>query len=244
MSHPIPNTPARFEDPLSLIPRAVTKLFSLWVSATYPFASKGSNFSIHYTAMLSRQVAPAIKLGNSVMIGKDAWINTFDILDGDSELKIIIDDNCLIGARDVISAKNLIHIERDVIIATSVLIQDHNHAYEDIGLPIRAQGLTPGGTIRIERGCRIGQGVAIVCPQGELVLGQHSVVTPNSVVLRSTAPYSLVGGNPARVIERLDSSHANPESPGSSTGGMVSKASPLDYSPEASRTMPHHGKAE
>jgi serine acetyltransferase len=83
-----------------------------------------------------------------------------------------------------------------------------------------------------------------VCAQGELVLGHHCVVTPNSVVLRSTAPYSLVGGNPARVIERFDSSQANPESPARSTGGVVSKASPLKYSPEASRSMPHRGKAE
>jgi acetyltransferase-like isoleucine patch superfamily enzyme len=234
----------RFEDPLTLFSRSMTKLFSLWVSATYPFESRGRNLSIHYTTLLSRRMAPAIKLGNSVMIRKDAWINTFDIEDANGEPKIIIDDNCLIGAGDVISAKNSIHIERDVIIGMSVLIQDHNHAYEELDLPIRVQGLTPGGTIRIERGCQIGQGAAIVCAHGELVLGQHCVVTPNSVVVRSAPPYSLVGGNPARVIERLDSSQAKPESAACSTGGLVSKASPLGHSREASRAMPHHAKAE
>ncbi|HTT22813.1 MAG TPA: acyltransferase [Candidatus Sulfotelmatobacter sp.] len=184
--------------------RAMTKLFSLWVSATYPFESRGANLSIHYTTLLSRRIAPAIKLGNSVMIRKDAWINTFDISEGDGEPKIIIDDNTLIGARDVISAKNAIHIEHDVIIGTSVLIQDHNHAYEDISLPIKAQGLTPGGKIRIEQGCWIGQGAAIVCNQDELVIGRNSVIAANALVTKSFPPYSVIVGNPARLARQFD----------------------------------------
>jgi acetyltransferase-like isoleucine patch superfamily enzyme len=194
---------ASFDDPLNFVPKAMTKLFSLWVSATYPFWSKGSNLSIHYTTLLNRRMAPAMKLGNSVMIRKDAWLNTFDI-ELDSEPKIIIDDNCLIGARDVISARNSIHIERDVIIGTSVLIQDHNHAYEDIRRPIREQGLTFGGKIRIEQGCWIGHGVAIVCNQDELVIGRNSVIAANALVTKSIPPYSVVVGNPARLVRQFD----------------------------------------
>jgi acetyltransferase-like isoleucine patch superfamily enzyme len=149
-------------------------------------------------------MAPAIKLGNSVMIRKDAWLNTFDLSGADDELKIVIEDNCLIGARDVISAKNCIHIERDVILGTSVLIQDHNHAYEDITLPIKEQGLTNGGTIRIEQGCWIGQGAAIVCNDGELVVGRNSVVAANALVTRSFPPYSVIVGNPARLTRQFD----------------------------------------
>jgi acetyltransferase-like isoleucine patch superfamily enzyme len=204
MPHSIRNPSVRFEDPLGLFSQAITKLYSLWVSAIYPFAAKGRNLSIHYTTSLNRRVAPAIKLGNSVMIRKDAWVNTFDISEADGEPKIIIDDNCLIGARDVISAKNFIHIERDVIIGTSVLIQDHNHAYEDVTLPIRTQGLTPGGTIRIEQGCWIGHGAAIVCGQGELVIGRNSVVAANALVTRSFPPYSVIVGNPARLARQFD----------------------------------------
>jgi len=175
----------RREDPLSLFPRAMTKLFSLWVSATYPFASKGGNLSIHYTTLLNRRMAPAIKLGNSVIIRKDAWVNTFDLSETDGEPKIIIDDNCVVNAQCVISAKNNIHLERDVMVSACALIMDHNHAYEDIGLSIQAQGVTPGGTIRIEQGCWIGHGAAIVCGQGELVLGRNSVVAANALVTRA-----------------------------------------------------------
>jgi len=137
-----------------------------------------------------------------VIIRKDVWLSI--IADSTCELNLVIDDNCLIGARSVISAKNFIQLEHDVILATSVLIMDHNHAYEDITLPIRLQGITPGGRIRIEQGCWIGQGAAIVCNEGELVIGRNSVVGANSLVTRSFPPYSVIVGNPSRLARQFD----------------------------------------
>lgn len=229
------------EDPLGVFPWALSKLYTRWLRATHPFASIGRGVSIHYTAVVNRAMVHRIKLGNSVMIGKDVWLNI--IPEATDDINIVIDDQCRLAARGLISAKNRIHLERDVHLGPSVLIQDHGHFYGRTDLPIKKQKPTEGGRIRIERGCQIGQGVAIVCDRGELVLGQHSVVIPNSVVLRSAPPYSLVGGNPARVIERLDSSQANQESSFWSTGEAISEASPLGYSPEASRPMAHHRKA-
>ena len=194
----------RFEDPLNLFSLAITKLYSLWVSGTYPFASKGSNLQIHYTTVMSRRVAPGIKFGTSIIIRNNAWFNTFDLSEADDEAKIVIDDHCVINAQCVISAKNNIHLERDVMVSACALIMDHNHAYEDIGLPIQSQGLTPGGTIRIEQGCWIGHGAAIVCGQGELILGRNSVVAANALVTRSFPPNSVIVGNPARLARYFD----------------------------------------
>jgi acetyltransferase-like isoleucine patch superfamily enzyme len=176
--------------------------------------------SVHYTLLLNRSIAPRVRLGSSVIIGKDAWLNIIPEATGD--VNIVIDDNCYLAARTCISAKNHIHLERNVTVAPSVLIMDHSHFYEWTQLPIKKQKPTEGGTIRIERGCRIGQGAAIVCARGELVLGQNCVVGPNAVVLLSAPPYSVIAGNPARVVERFDASQAHLVSPSGPPGQVES----------------------
>lgn len=192
---------------MNVVFRAVTKLFSLWVGATYPFVSVGRKLSIHYSAVLSRRSAPRIKIGNSVIIDREAWINVPYLPGYDSkETAIVLEDGCGIGKRCVISAKNHIHIGKNAICAPSALLMDHNHEFTDVTTPIKNQGVTPGGTIRIEEGCWIGYGAAILCNEGEIVVGRNSVVAANAVVNRSVPPYSVVAGNPARVVKQFDPS--------------------------------------
>jgi acetyltransferase-like isoleucine patch superfamily enzyme len=191
------------EDPLHLLPRVLNKLHGIWVSLAYPFVSKGRNLDFHFTSHISRQDASRISLGNSVSLKKDAWLNVADV-NASSEPAIVIEDNCTIGIQTIISARNLIHIERDVLIAQWVLIVDHNHAYEDITVPIISQGITEGGRIRIGQGSWIARGAVILCPKGELTIGRNCVVAANSVVTRSIPDYSLVAGLPARIIRQYD----------------------------------------
>ena len=195
---------ARLPDPLRLVSGALTKLHSLWVSLTYPFASKGRNPSIHYTWDLKRQLAHRVKIGDSVIIGKDVWLNVARPFNENGGPVITLDDGCVIGRRSQISAKNCIHIERDVLFGPSALAQDHSHAYDDLTRSIQEQGVTEGGRIRIGEGSWIGHGAAIVCTNGELTLGRNCIVGANSVVLRSFPAYSVIMGNPARVVKQFD----------------------------------------
>jgi acetyltransferase-like isoleucine patch superfamily enzyme len=198
-----PKERTRFEDPLELLPKGLTKLYSIWISLVYPFASKGRNLSFHFMSHVDRQRAVRISLGNSVSLKKDAWLNVANE-DPTGEPVIVIDDNCSIGYGSIISAKNRIHIERDVLIAQQVLIMDHNHAYEDITIPIAAQSITGNGTIRIGQGSWIGRGAAIISPRGELTIGRNCVVAANSVVTRSIPDYCVVFGSPATIIKQYD----------------------------------------
>ena len=191
------------EDPLRFLSRVLNKLYSLWVGLTYPFASTGRKLDLHSTSQISRRDAPRIKLGHAVSLRKEAWLNVAEV-DSSNEPAIIIEDNSAVGSHTIISAKNLIHIERDVLIAQWVLIVDHNHAYEDITVPIVNQGITAGGKIRIGQGSWIARGAVIVCPKGELSIGRNCVVAANSVVTRSIPDYSLVAGLPARIIRQYD----------------------------------------
>lgn len=192
------------EDPIRLLARIPVRLYSIWVRATYPFASIGSDVQIHYTWDFRRYLAHRVKLGSSVLIGKDVHFGVSRPIEEKGEPVIVIDDGCGIHRRSQISARNCIHIERNVIMGPSALIMDHNHAYEDFTRPIKEQGITTGGTIRIEQGCWIGRGAAIVCNQGELVLGRNSVVAANALVTRSFPPHSVLVGNPARLVRQYD----------------------------------------
>jgi len=191
------------DDPLELLPRGLTKLYSIWVSRTYPFASIGRNVSLHFTSTICRQRASRVSIGNSVSLRKDAWLSVATE-DPKGEPVIVIDDNCHVGYGSIISAKNRIHLERDVLIGQQVIIIDHNHAYEDITLPVVKQGITEGGRVRIGQGTWVGRGAAIMCPRGELTIGRGCVIAANSVVTRSIPDYCVVFGSPATIIRQYD----------------------------------------
>ena len=195
---------ARFQDPLKLIPRILRKLHSEWLRMTYPFASMGSKVSIHPTCFIDRKNAHHIKLGKDIRIEKDTCLGLSVSPEEEGEPVIVIEDNCVIHWRTQIGGKNRIHLERDVIVAQDVLIVDQNHAYEDVTIPIVDQGFTEGGTVRIGQGSYIGHGAAIIASRGDLILGRNCVVAAHSVVTRSAPPYSVLYGNPARIIRQYD----------------------------------------
>jgi acetyltransferase-like isoleucine patch superfamily enzyme len=185
-----------------VLSRLLTKVYSAWVQATYPFARKGIDLSIHFSSEISRALAPHISLGNRVAIGKHTWFHTWIGPNEQDQVKIVLEDGCDIGPRCTITAANRIHFDGDVVLSSDVLVMDHAHAYEDVSKPISDQGATNGGRIRIGKGCRIGRGAAILCNRGELVLGQNCVVAPGAVVGRSFPPGSVLVGNPARAVRK------------------------------------------
>jgi acetyltransferase-like isoleucine patch superfamily enzyme len=219
---------AQLASPLSLVRRFLIRLYSVWVCKTYPFASVGSNVTIHFRSELYRTHAHHIVLGNSVFVDKDANLRAHADSEDHGDPILTVGDGSVIGPRCFLSAKNCIQIDSDVVLEPSVLIQDHSHAYKDVNVTIRRQGVTQGGRIRISQGCWIGQGTVIHCDQGELTLGPNCVVAPNSLVNRSFHGYSLIAGNPARVVKQYDMEK----------GAWVLGASRPAAEPEASQRRP------
>jgi len=196
--------PYPIEDPLRFFTRALTRLYSFWVSLTYPFASLGRNLSVHHTCDWRRSRAHRIKLGNSVQIRKDAILHIAAPPEQNGEPIIVVDDESCIGPQCQMSAKNCVHIERDVLVGQSVLIMDHGQAHKDHAPAASEEGATEGGRIRIGQGSWIGYRAAIVCTKGELVLGRNCVVAANAVVTRSFPANSVIFGNPARALKQFD----------------------------------------
>ena len=190
-------------DIFSLIPRAMSWAHTRWIQKSYPFAGFGRGVSIHYSCDISRPYAPDIDVGDRVYLARDVWLNVAPGSTGPAP-KIVIGNGCRIGRRSDISAKNRITLEDDVLFAPSVLIMDHNHEFSEIDRPIHAQGVTEGGTITIGKNCWLGYGAVVLCSAGELKIGRNSVVGANSVVTRSFPPFSVIAGNPAKLLRTFD----------------------------------------
>lgn len=195
---------ATLPDPFTLPSRIRRKLHSEWLRASYPFAAIGSKATIHPTSVIERRIAHRIALGHHVSIEKDACLRVCRPPEEEGEPVIVIGDNCIINWRSQIDAKNCIHLEANVLLAQDVLIVDQTHEYEDTSRPIKDQGLTEGGRIRIGEGTFIAHGASVICPRGELVLGKNCFVAAHAVVTRSAPPYSVLYGNPARIIRQYD----------------------------------------
>lgn len=93
-----------------------------------------------------------------------------------------------------------ITIADDVLLGSGVQIYVHNHRFDDPNLPIIDQGYYPSYPVTIESGSWIGAG-AVILPG--VTVGRKAVVGAGSIVTRDVPPFTLVAGNPARVIRAI-----------------------------------------
>jgi acetyltransferase-like isoleucine patch superfamily enzyme len=135
---------------------------------------------------------------NPFALGAHSVIEAFSVINNGVG-PVLIGDRCTVGIGSVVIGP--VTIGTDVIIAQHVVVSGLNHSYEDVSRSIREQPVITRPIV-IEDECWIGANVVITAG---VTIGRHSVVAGGSVVTRDVPPYSVVGGNPARLLKRYDS---------------------------------------
>jgi len=168
----------------------------LWVKLFLnPFVHKRGKRSL-----IRRRTRIDVIPWNQFRLGNDSTIEDFTTINngvGD----VIIGDRTRVGLGNTFIGP--ITVGNDIMFAQNIVLSGLNHGYEDISKSIHDQPITKAPII-VEDEAWIGANSIIVAG---VTIGKHSVVAAGSVVTKTVPPYTIVAGNPARIIKKY-----NPES--------------------------------
>lgn len=140
---------------------------------------------------------------------------------------ILINDNCTIGENTQItinnrSEKNIqltigsnVYIGRDnfISVGKSIFIGDYcifgnkcslicsDHVFDNPLIPYALTGNSFQKTIKVGVNCWLGHQVMII---GNVQIGHGSIIGANSLITKNIPPFSMVVGNPARIIKTFN----------------------------------------
>jgi acetyltransferase-like isoleucine patch superfamily enzyme len=161
---------------------------------------KGKRSIIRRTARIDVMPFRKFEIGDRTIIEDFVCINNGI---GD----IIIGNDVMIGIGSVLTGP--VTVGNNVIMAQHVGISGLNHGYLDIHTPIRDQKCT-ALQVTIEDDCWIGTNAVITAG---VTIGKHAVVAGGSVVTKDVPPFSVVGGNPARLLRQYNEASGEWEKP-------------------------------
>lgn len=128
------------------------------------------------------QIREEVLIGNNCIISKDVYIDH----------AVRIGDRCKI--QNSVSIYNGVTIGDDVFVGPNVAFTN-----DKVPRAFNADWkITP---TQVERGASLGANSTIVCG---ITIGEFAMVAAGSVVTRNVEPFTLVVGNPARPVARID----------------------------------------
>jgi len=137
-----------------------------------------------------------IVLGNNVVIGPMAMIRPSGYYARDLGVGLTVGDRSGIGAGSYIGCSGGVTIGNDVLFGPGVMLFAEEHVIGDVSHTIREQGVR-WASIVIEDDCWLASRVTVT---SGVRIGRGSVVGAGAVVTKDVPPFSVVAGNPAKVI--------------------------------------------
>jgi UDP-2-acetamido-3-amino-2,3-dideoxy-glucuronate N-acetyltransferase len=152
-------------------------------------------------------IAPDVKLGTNVKLSK--FINLYGCSVGENtkigsfveiQKKASVGKNCKISSHSFICEG--VTIEDEVFIGHSVtFINDLYPRSTTANGELQTEEDWSVSPTVVKRGASIGSGATILA---KVTIGENAIVGAGSVVTKDVPPDTIVAGNPARVLRRLD----------------------------------------
>lgn len=143
-----------------------------------------------------------IKFGKNFTTGRYCRIEAYS----NKKETIVIGENCQINDNVHIGAVEKIEIGNNVLIASKVFISDHNHGKyqgekqsspleKPVERELKSNPIKIGDNVWIGEFCSILPGVTI---------GKGSIIGSNSTITKDVPEYTIVVGNPGKVIKKYN----------------------------------------
>ena len=134
---------------------------------------------------------------NKFSIGHDSTLEDFTIINNGLGA-VHLGNHVFVGASNVIIGPVTIHDH--VMTGQHVVMSGINHGFQDITIAYRYQPCTTSEIV-IGEACWIGANVVITAG---VKVGKYSIIAAGSVVTKDVPEYSIVGGNPAKLLKQYD----------------------------------------
>jgi acetyltransferase-like isoleucine patch superfamily enzyme len=137
-----------------------------------------------------------LKIGSMTIVCDDTWFLT-----NRGEESIFIGSHCCIGARNFFTAGSRIVVGDYTLTAPGCAFLGAHHDYSDPWVAQIAAPVTGDGIIEIGVNCAIGANSVILA---DSKIGHGVMIGAGSVVKGRIPPFSVVVGNPGKVVKRFD----------------------------------------
>ncbi len=141
-----------------------------------------------------------IKVGRNVRFSDDLELYVVPAIDG-IKPQLIIGNEVHFGKMDRIGCANKIIIGNNVLFAPHVHISDRDHNFQDINVPINRQTISSKGSVIIGDETWLGFNCQVM---SGVTIGRHCVIAAGAVVVKDVPDYTVVGGNPAKILKKYN----------------------------------------
>lgn len=154
-----------------------------------------------------------ITIGDDTWFGEGIFLTAWDcfdcVIDGKPHRQhfkpsIVIGRNCHFGYQNHITCTNHISIGDNLLTGKWVTITDNSHGestLEMLSLDPLKRPIVSKGAVFIGNNVWIGDKATIL---PNVTIGDGAIIAANAVVTKNVLPYTVVAGNPAKIIKTIE----------------------------------------